>query len=350
MEVLKQTLGVDVSKDTLDVCLGRLNNDFTTDFYECKVFNNTLSGFKSLNKWVKSNIDESIPVRVIMEATGVYHKKFAYFMNDLGYQISIILPNKMSHFMKTLDVKTITDKTASKAIARFGLERTLKNWNKPSDTYAKLQKLTRERDRLVDLRTAIKNMIHAEKSDVFINKSTIQRLEEQIRFFNKQEDKIKNEIQEMLAKDTQVSSEVQLITTIPGVGWLTAVIILAETNGFEYIHNKKQLTSYAGLDIIEKQSGTSVHGKPRLSKKGNRHIRKALHFPSLTAVKHSPIHREYYTRTVQNHGIKMKSLVAVQRKILELSYVLWKNKTVYDPNYENKKRADINQTLSEAGS
>ncbi|MES1181859.1 MAG: IS110 family transposase, partial [Flavobacterium sp.] len=115
-----------------------------------------------------------------------------------------------------------------------------------------------------------------------------------------------------------------------GIGALTAVIILAETNGFELIRNKKQLVSYVGLDIKEKQSGTSVKAKPRISKKGNRSIRKAMHFPALTAVKWDDHYRDSYARLVSKHGIKMKALVSVQRKLLELTYILYKNKTTYN--------------------
>ena len=93
------------------------------------------------------------------------------------------------------------------------------------------------------------------------------------------------------------------------------------------------------MDIREKQSGTSVKGRPRLSKKGNPHIRKALHLPSLSAVKHNSEYKEIYTRLVEKHGIKMKALVAIQRKMLELAYILIKNDTVYDKDYQKKKRA-----------
>lgn len=160
-----------------------------------------------------------------------------------------------------------------------------------------------------------------------------------IKFFNQQEKQIKLEINEHLIKNKSVKEIVDRITTIPGMGSLTAVIILAETNGFELIRNKKQLTSYAGMDIREKQSGTSVIGKPRLSKKGNKHIRKSLHLPSLASVKYNPIHKEIYIRLVEKNGIKMKALVAVQRKMLELAYTLFKNNTNYDAEYEKEKRA-----------
>ena len=138
-------------------------------------------------------------------------------------------------------------------------------------------------------------------------------------------------------KDVELQQEIEKICTIPGIGWLTAVIVLAETNGFELIRNKKQLTSYAGLDVKEKLSGTSVKGKPRISKNGNRSLRKAMHLPALTAVRWDENFKSIYARLVSKHGIKMKALVAIQRKLLEMIYVLFKNKTKYDKEYENKK-------------
>lgn len=241
--------------------------------------------------------------------------------------------------MRTLDTKTITDKTCSEAIARFGLERQLENWVKPDETYRFLQQLTRERDQIVDERTVAKNRLHAEESEMYPNKGSVKRLKSLIKFFNKQEKEIKQEISHHLENNKSVKEIVNRLTTIPGMGVLTAVIILAETNGFELIRNKKQLTSYAGMDIREKQSGTSVKGKPRLSKKGNRHIRKSLHLPSLASIKYNSNHKEIYIRLVEKHAIKMKALVAIQRKMLELAYILFKNNTTYNTDYEKEKRA-----------
>jgi transposase len=108
---------------------------------------------------------------------------------------------------------------------------------------------------------------------------------------------------------------------------------LAETNGFEHVKNKRQLVSYAGLDVREKQSGTSVKGKPRISKRGNRYLRKAMYLPALAAIRSNEQHRDIFARLVARHGIKMKAAVAIQRKILELIYVLIKNKTVYNEHH-----------------
>ena len=99
------------------------------------------------------------------------------------------------------------------------------------------------------------------------------------------------------------------------------------------IRNKRQLTSYAGLDVKEKQSGTSVKGKPRISKKGNRHLRKAMHMPALAAIRHDERFKAIFTRLVSRHGIKMKAAVAVQRKLLEMIYTIYKTKTAFDQDY-----------------
>jgi len=170
------------------------------------------------------------------------------------------------------------------------------------------------------------------------NTNSIKRLETRLKLMNKQELEIKTDIQKCIDKDNSVKKTIENLQTIPGIGQLTAVTILAETNGFELIRNKKQLTSYAGFDVKEKQSGTSVKGKPKISKRGNKHLRKCLHLPSLSAVKRSEVHKDLYVRIVSKSGVKMKALIAVQRKMLELTYVIFKNNTVFEQDYEAKKR------------
>lgn len=341
MKVLKQVLGVDIAQKELVVTLGRLNEDLSVELYLYRVFRNKETGFNALLKWLKKETQESVTLQVVMEATGVYHQKFAYFLNENKIDLSIVLPNKISNFIRTLETKTITDKSCSEAIAQFGLERKLENWKKPNVIYKTMQQLTRERDQIVVERVAIKNQIHAEESEAEPNENSLKRLNERQELLNRQEKEIKQDIQVCIDKDESVKKMIENLQTIPGIGQLTAVTILAETNGFELIRNKKQLTSYAGFDVKEKQSGTSVKGKPKISKRGNRHLRKCLHLPSLSAVKKSEIHKDLYTRIVAKSGIKMKALIAVQRKILELTYIIFKNNTVFDQDYEAKKRVPL---------
>ena len=93
---------------------------------------------------------------------------------------------------------------------------------------------------------------------------------------------------------------------------------------------------YMQFDVKEKQSGTSVKGKPKISKKGNRHLRKAMHLPALVAIKHDQRYKAIYARIVAKHGIKMKALVAVQRRLLEMAYTIYKTNADYDKNHLKK--------------
>lgn len=340
-KVVKQVTGIDVAQKELVVTLGRMFDDFTIELFSYKVFKNSDAGIKLLVEWVNKKMDRKLAVRYVMEATGVYHQKFACYLEENNQQVSIVLPNKISNYIRTLEMKTITDKSCSQAITQFGLERKLDTWTKPKKSYKELQQLTRERDQIVQERSIIKNQIHAEKSEAMPNKKSLNRMQSRIQFLNAQETEIKSDIAQIINNNPELKETIDRITTIPGVGALTATIVLAETNGFELIRNKSQLTSYAGLDVKEKQSGTSVKGKPRISKKGNRNLRKAMYLPALTAVKWDDNFKDVYARLVSKHGIKMKALVAIQRKLLELIYILFKNETIYDNEYSMKNSVQI---------
>ncbi len=336
MKILKQVAGIDVAKKEIVVSLGRMHEDLTIEIYAFKIFTNNEKGFMALVFWVKKLTITEVPVRFVMEATGVYHELLAYYLADQGLTVNIVMPNKISNFFKTLEVKTITDKTASQTITVFGLEKNLSSWKKPKKVYKGLRQVTRERGQLIEERTTLKNQLHAEKAEAFPNKNSIQRVQKRIQLLDIQEKEIMIEIAEIVKQDEEMNKITTLICSLPGVSLLTAATILAETNGFELIRNKKQLTSYAGLDVKEKESGTSVKGKARISKKGNKYLRKAMHFPALTAIRHDKRFKAIFARLVDKHGIKMKAAVAVQRKLLEMTYIIYKTNNRYDKDYLNQ--------------
>jgi transposase len=221
----------------------------------------------------------------------------------------------------------------AETITRFGLERKLDSWKRPKEVFKKMRQLTRERDQLVQERTMVKNQLHAEGAEAEPNASSMARIKKRITLLDKQEKQILEELRQLVKQDEQVKQTTEIICSLPGVGLLTAATVLAETNGFELIRNKRQLSSYAGLDVKEKQSGTSIKGKPRISKKGNTYLRKAMHLPALTAIRHDAGFKTIFVRLISKHGIKMKAVVAIQRRLLEMIYILYKNKAVYDKEY-----------------
>lgn len=335
-KIVKQALGIDVAQQELVVSFGQMHDDWSIVVVASKTFHNTRKGFELLLKWVKKYTANDLEINYAMEATGVYHESLAYYLSENKCAVSIVLPNKISSYFKTLDIKTVTDKTASEAIVRFALERKLDRWEKPNPVYKKLKQLTRERDQILNEMIMAKNRLHAELSEAEPNEASVMRVNERIDLLKQHQKEIKLEIRAMVKENDQLNATVKRMASIPGIGDVTAVTILAETNGFELVKSKKQLVSYAGLDIKEKLSGTSVKGKPRISKRGNRYLRKAMYFPALAAIRVDERYKTIFTRLVSKHGLKLKAAVAVQRKILEMSYVIFKCGANYSPNFLNQ--------------
>lgn len=332
-KLLKQVVGIDVAHKELVVSLGNMDQEASTHIYAYKTFVNNEKGFTAMILWVKKHTDNDSPLRYVMEATGVYHEALAYFLSDRNYAVSIIMPNKVTNFFRTLEIKTVTDKSMSEAIALFGLEKKVDDWIQPKRVFRELRQVTRERDQLISERTILKNQLHAEQIEAYPSEQTISRIRIRIKMVNGQLKDTLSETTAAITNDQEINRSVKLLTSIPGIGLLTAAVIMAETNGFELIRSKKQLTSYAGLDIKEKESGTSVKSKPRISKRGNRHLRKAMYMPALSAIRHSERYKAIFVRIVSRNGIKMKGAVAIQRKLLEMTYTVYKTQTPYLEDY-----------------
>lgn len=335
---LRQCCGIDVSKDTLDAVIITLNDDFDFKIVSSRKFDNSKKDIRKLMVWIKSHQIKDLPLQVVMEATGVYHEQLAYMLYDKDFQLAVVLPNKVSNYCRSTDVRRVDDKVSARHIAEFGLVKKIDNWTKPDACLLKIKGLSREREQLIDERTRAKNQQHAKELAAEMDKHTLLRAKQHINFLNKLIKEVENQIKEIVNQTQWLKKKIEYICTLNGVGFITAIIVVAESNGFNLIRNNRQLVCYAGYDINNKQSGTSVNTKTRISHKGNKHIRKALYFPALTAVQNDKPISNFYNRLFERQKIKMKSYVAVQRKLLILIYTLWKKEEAYNPNYLGEKK------------
>ena len=343
---IRQSVGIDCSKDHLDCSFGILHASFDEVIISNTKFKNDKAGLKKLLLWSQKLSNSDCELVYLIEATGVYHEQAALFLFENKCSIAVLLPNKVKAFAGTLKVKTVNDKESAKVIALFGLEKKVDLWQPPHALFNEIRQLTRERDQLLDEQTMKKNQLHAEESGAWPNKASIKRIKQVLAILAKQIKEIEKEISTLIESDNYVKEKVKKMCSIKGVGMITAATVIAETNGFNLIRNKNQLISYAGLDVVEKQSGTSVRGKTRISKKGNKYLRKCLFFPAFAAIKYHQPSKELYKRIVSKSGLKMKAAVAVQRKVLILMYVLWKNDTYYNPDYQLQKKEGLHQNAA----
>ena len=329
---IKQTAGIDCGMQELVVSFGLLVSSGNFIYRLTKSFVNNIKGFKQLLQWINEISSKETSVLFVMEATGVYHEKLAYYLIANNCHVSIVLPNKINAFAKTCISKKQDDQQASKVLAEFGCIKNLDEWQLPHPLFASLKQLTREKRQLQQEMAIIKNQLHVEQTKALAASASIKRMKARCRLIEKQITDVEKEIIDMLNSDAAIKEKTEKVCTIPGVGLPTAVTVIAETNGFNLIRNAKQLVSYAGLDVVQKQSGTSVRGKAHISKKGNPHLRHCLHLPSFTAVKYNIPMQQLHHRIIEKQAIKMKGYVAVQRKMLMLIYTLWKKNEAYNPS------------------
>lgn len=332
----KQCVGIDISKDYLDCCFGNSDNFQNQKFGKSKRFDNDHSGFNELIKWAdeQSNCKE---VFYVMEATGVYYEHLAYFLNEHGCMLSVLLPNMVKHYFRSLNVKTKTDQKDSEVLCRLGLERKLDNWNMPTKIMRDLKFLSREYREAKDKINQVKNQLHAKYHSHQCPVSTQKRLKKQLSLLEKQALEVESELRALVISDTEFYNKIQKICSIPGVSFITVICIISETNAFALITNMKQLASYAGLDIQHNQSGNK-QGKTRISKKGNSFIRHALYMPALSAARFNPLMKEFYNNIKDRKPAKKIAVIAVARKLLLLIYTLWKKNMEFDQAYEVNKK------------
>lgn len=346
---LRQCLGIDVSKDHLHVSFSNQESDQRVRVIASTKFKNNSAGLNQLITWIKKHRCVEIDLVVVMEATGVYHEQAAYFLHEKGFNVCVLLPNKVKAFARSLNTKSKTDSIDAKLLARMGLERKLEQWKPASSNMLKIKRLCRERAALQQHKIAAMNQLHACKSAHLPEKNSQARWKKHIQFLDKQIKEVEASIRQTVLKDPVLKEKVEKICVVKGLGLISVISVIAETDGFALFKNKAQLVSFAGYDVVQRESGTSVKGATRISKKGNSHIRRALHFPALVIVKYEEQFQAFFQRTLEKSFIKMKAYVAVQRKILVLIYTLYKNNSEYDPQYLNIQPQQKNrQELSPA--
>jgi len=317
--VKKQVAGLDVSKKEFEACFKELQENGKITIKGTRKFANNVSGFNHYLTWCSKRRKTTLVH--VMEATGVYHEELCYFLYQHQEQVSVQLPQKVKYFIKSLNLKTKTDRSDAMAIAQMGVLRNLELWQPLSEGFKQIRDMCRTLAKLNKGSTAVASQLHAMKTSHSTFKESLQALE-----------RLKD------TYDKELYQRIERITAIKGVGTLTVVKLLAETDGFRNCSSIRKLVSYAGLDVVHKESGQYV-GSSRISKKGNPYIRAALYMPALSARMHDQRLKPFYERLEDRLPKKKQAIVAVMRKILILVYTLWKNGQSYDPKHQWNEKA-----------
>jgi transposase len=331
MELIRQCVGIDVSKDNLEVKF-KEKSDKGIKVKGSGKFDNTSVGFIKLLEWCNKR-EKVENVVYVLEATGIYHEEVLYFLFDKGKKVSVELPQRIKYFAKSKGVKTKNDVIDSGVIADYGLERELKVWQPPSKGFKALRDLSREHNTLTNSKSEAMNRLHAAKHSHDKNPRVIERLQSTIEFYTNLLDEIEKDIKTTVNADRELFAKIKKVATIKGVALMTVVKVIAETGGFYLFQNINQLICYTGLDVVENQSGNHK-GKTWISKKGNANLRTALYMPALSAIRFNEKMKSFNERIMKTHSYKKQGIVAVMRKLLILIYTLWKKNEEFILDYK----------------
>lgn len=333
--IIRQSVGIDIAKDDFKVCYGCLNIKMEQRFVSEASFDNSPKGMGSLILWLSEVLVSPNDLQVIMEATGVYHESLCHFLYAQGFNVSVMPSGRVKKYAESLQQRSKTDLLDAKMLCVLGLERSVDLWEPAREVLQNLKNLSRERGQLVKEQSALKCKLHALEYSVGIKERVISRLKSRLELIKDQIKEVESEMREVVLCDEELKRKTSQLTSIPGISFISATVVIAETRGFQGIRNAKQLTSYTGYDVVHRESGL-YKGKTSISKRGNSHIRGALYMPSLTAVRCNPTLKPFYQRLKEKKSKPIIGLVAVQRKLLCLMFSLWTNDTCYDPNHEQK--------------
>jgi transposase len=335
--MLKYSLGIDISKKDFHACLSVIDFKQQVKVKASSKFTNQPRGFKELLLWITRHKKEpDIPLVITLEATGVYYENCALFLFKAGFDVSVVLPNNAKNYMKGVGLKTKNDKIDAAGLARMGAEQCLELWQPMDEFFFTLRALTRHHQSLQELKTNVNNQLHADLHSIYSSRTVIKHLKKLIAGIEKQLEEVEQEIHRHLYSHEETAQKIDHIIAIKGLGYMTVAAILAETNGFALFRSIPQLVSYAGYDIVERQSGDRK-GKTRISKKGNSHIRRAMHLPAFNMVRYDVgDFKPFFERILKKHNQKMKAYVAVQKKLLVLIYTLWKKGEVFKPKRQSQ--------------
>jgi len=341
-------IGVDVAKATFDAALVRPGQHYpAVPLRELPAghFDRSARGVAVFLCWMKTQLkDIARPqVRVLMEATGKYSMALAHWMRTQCPMLApaIVNPRLTSDFVRSLGLRNATDPLAARALALYGAERAPEAYTAPAPEYVELQSLNRYRDALVEQRVAETNRGEERFDSPFVTKLHRQRLLQLDRAIQR----VEGEMKALVRRHPALAHDVALLSSIYGVAFLTAALILAELGDLRRFRQARQLTAFAGLNPRVIESGTSVHKRPRMGKQGNARVRKSLYLAAMAAVRgHNDFHHTYL-RLRDKGKTAMAALGAIMRKMLTLMRALLISGKPYDPlwNAHGKTNEQITQ-------
>lgn len=320
METKKFCCGIDVSHTTLDVCYE--NN--LGEIFHLKVGNN-IAGFKKIMEHTGPHY------HFVMEATGVYYIRLAFYLHEQGCVLSVVNALSIKRYIQMHLERNKSDKKDAAWICRYAIEQNPAYWQMPDSAYFECKQLYNTIREYAEQIKRFNNQLHSLKLLPVPSKDTIRSLEKMKQTLAKEMAALEEKL-ELRIGEWQ-PAQLKSVRSVKGIGKRATAMIIIFTQGFKYTKSHRQLISFAGLSPTEFSSGSSIHGKARIYKRGGKNLRDVLYMCAMNAIKTNVACKALYERLRANGKTGKQGLIAVCNKLLKQVYAVVKNGTMYQPNY-----------------
>lgn len=300
--MLQHTIGVDVSKDRLDV--------HRHPGGEHRQFSNDAKGVRALIRW----LGEGPVIRVVFEATGAYHRDFEQALGKAGMPLCKINPRHAKRFGEALGQRAKTDRIDAALLARLGVALEPPVRPAPSQSLSDLRELHVARAALVKDRTAAKN-----REKTLVNALLRRQLRQRLKQIEAQLAEVEAAILARIEADRDLARRFEIVTSIPGVAARSAFALLIDMPELGTL-DSRTAAGLSGTAPIVRQSGKRkgkafVHG-------GRPQVRRALYMPALAAARFNPDLKAIYDALIARGKLPKVALTAIMRKLVVLANAL----------------------------
>ena len=312
-------IGIDVSKDSFVAAYPSKSG------YSTKSFPNTTSG---VHRFI-----QSLPAgsHCVMEATGNYSMLLLYLLQEASILVSMENPQKIKNFSRAMLSVTKTDEIDAKLIALYGEKMNPAPYKIPSESIIRLKQKRTVLRQLKKQLTMMTNLQHSLSVLPRQDPASKVAAEQTVKFLRKQISKMEEEITDLSHKE--FNRQMNLLTSIKGIGENIASALIMATGGFTYFSSAKQISRFLGLCPTYQQSGTSVNVKGHINRNGDTHLRSQLYVAAFSSIRVNSACRETYNRLRARGKSGKVALIAVANKLIRQVFAVITNNRPYIDGY-----------------
>lgn len=315
-----QWIGIDVAKRSFTAA------QRTRAGFEAKRFAMTPRGFQRFLAWCSPQ-----RFHVALEPTGPYWLPLAEWLEAAGLAYAVLNPRKVRQFALASHHRSKTDAVDAEILVRCAEAFAPECVTLPQGAYRALRSLSRRILQLQGQLDRERDRLEKAQADPATPEEVLDSFQITLHELQGLVERLERRAHRLVLDDPQLRRAHQLLLSIPGVGPKTTRTLLAEYGPRILTATPKQMTRFAGLDVVLWESGSSVRKRPRISKQGCWRVRRALYLAALSAIRFNPDLAPFYRRKIQQGLAPKQALVAVMRKLLHITHGVLKNQTPFQP-------------------